>query len=217
MVDVKNLSPEDRENLLKQLRAEEREAKDRERAERETYKRMVDETVPVLFEELLNVSRVLSEAKKAVFEGLDTVISLKKELYNTKEDQQSHTFTTTDGRYSITIGHRVIDNYDDTISSGIEKVNAYISGLATDDKSSKLVKTIMRLLRQDAKGNLKASRVVELQNLADEINDPLLQDGIGIIRAAYRPAKTCEFVEVSYKDDQGRQCSLPLSISTANR
>jgi hypothetical protein len=216
MVDIKNLSPEEKEKLMRQLKAEEREAKDREKADRETYKKMVDETVPMLFEELLNVSRLLSESKKKVFDGFATVLSLKKELYNTKEDQQSHTFTTTDGNISITIGHRVVDNYDDTISAGIEKVNSYISGLATDENSSRLVKTIMRLLRQDSKGNLKASRVVELQNLADEINDPLLMDGISIIRSAYRPAKTCEFVEVSFKDDQGRQCSLPLSMSTAN-
>ena len=65
-------------------------------------------------------------------------------------------------------------------------------------------------------GVLKASRVLELEKLANKVNNVEFTDGLRIIKEAYKPAKTCQFVTVKYKDSNGVEQTLPLSMSAIN-
>ena len=71
----------------------------------------------------------------------------------------------------------------------------------------------MSLLSRDRKGNLKASKVLELEKLAIKSRDETFLDGIAIIKAAYRPAPTCQFIEVTIRDEKGNNVKLPLSLA----
>ncbi|MGV4459871.1 DUF3164 family protein, partial [Ornithobacterium rhinotracheale] len=88
----------------------------------------------------------------------------------------------------------MIDNWDDSLTAGIEKVRDFLKILAKDDNSANLVKVIQRLLKQDTKGNLKASRVIELTKLAEEINNEEFIDAVNIIRQSYKPQRSAFFV-----------------------
>ena len=156
---------------------------------------------------------MLSQVKKAVYEDFKTALEMKAELFGVKENQQTHTFTTAEG-LTITIGHRVTDNFDDTVHAGIEKVKGYISKLL-QEKRAELEELINLLLKKDKNGNLKASRVLELERIAEKINDEELKDGVQIIKEAYKPTKTSTFIEAYYKDEQGKKVYLPLSIVNA--
>lgn len=215
-LDLKKLSKEQREELKKQLLAEEKAAKENEAAERDTYKTMVCETVEETFKFLQEISDSLSESKKLVFDNFSHLLEMKKELYGVKDGQQSHTFSNKSGDKSITIGYRVIDSYDDTVNAGIERVKNWIKNQAKDDNAANLVEIINGLLKKDAKGNLKANRVLELQNHADRIGDTELSEGVKIIREAYRPIETSYFIEASDKEPEtGKKFTLPLSITSA--
>jgi hypothetical protein len=212
-IDLTNLSDTARKELYDQLVREENEKKARIAGMREEYKKLVDEMVRESISPLKEVSSHILKAKKMVFDNFETVLKMKAEIYGTKEDQQSHTFTTTDGKISIKLGNRVNENFDDTLTSGIGKVKAYIKTLAKDADSSALVETIMDLLRMDKEGNLKASRVLELRKLANRVHNDEFSDGIRIIEESYKPVKSCQFVEVKYKDEHGKEHALPLAMS----
>jgi hypothetical protein len=171
------------------------------------------ETVNDLWDELTKVSILMTATKARVFNSFEKALELKKEVYNVKENQQSHTFTTEDGKRGITIGHRLVDRYDETATAGVAKIKEYIKSLAKDDDSAALVETILNLLKPNKDGELKASRVLELEKLANKVNDPEFTDGLHIIKEAYRPTKTCQFVMVKYKDYNGAEKTLPLSMS----
>jgi len=113
-------------------------------------------------------------------------------------------------------GARVIDNWDDTVNAGIEKVRDFIASLAKDDNSARLVNVINRLLKKDAKGNLKASRVLELTKLAQEFNSPAFTDAVGIIAQSYRPQRSAFYIEANTIDEQGKKCNIPLSLSSVD-
>jgi hypothetical protein len=215
-MDIKKLTKAQKEALLLELEAEKQAAAARVASERETYKSLVDSTVVEQVKRLQNVSSIMLRAKKEVFGSFETVLKMKEELYGVKNSQQTHTFTSSDGLMTITIGHRVNEGWDDSVSAGIEKVQRFLKTLARDDNSSALVETVMRLLARDRKGNLKASKVLELDKLAMRVNDADFSDGIRIIKEAYRPTPTCQFVSVELKDDQGRWQSLPLSMSAVD-
>lgn len=215
-IELEKLSAADRKALMAELLADQKKEKQRKQEDRKAYRAMVDETVPELFKHLAHASEVLTNAKKLVFANTGGLIDLKNSIYGVKDDQQSHTLTTTDSAFSITIGHRVNDGWDDTVSVGVTKVREFLGTLATDEQSARLIKTILRLLKPDKKGMLRASRVIELANLADEIDNPEFSEGMKIIQEAYRPMKSVDFIEASWRDEHGKEHSVPLSISACD-
>ena len=183
--------------------------------DRKAYKELVNENIPGILNTLKTLSKAIQSTKLEVFTGVTGLLDLKDKAYGIKDAQRSHTFTTEEGD-SITLGYRVNDGWDDTVGSGIAKVVKFLESLAKDEDSARLVKTINRLLKKDAKGNLKSSRVVELSNLTEEFNNEEFTDGVRIIMAAYKPVATCYYIEATTKDARGKDVAIPLSISSVD-
>ena len=183
-------------------------------ADREAYKKLVAETVPKAMFKLYATSEMISNAKTETFRFFETILDLKNQVYGLKEKQMSHTFSI--NKEEITIGYRINDGWDDTVSAGIEKVQNYISSLATSPESAALVKIIFNLLKKDAKGNLKGSRVLELQKLTRDFNNEEFTDGVEIIAAAFKPVRSSWYIEANLIKDDGSKKNVPLSMSSAN-
>lgn len=215
-IDITKLSPEALNKLQKQIEERNKKEEERIQSERETYKKLRDEAIVKHFIKLQAISNALIEVKKEVFDGFDIIIAMKDELFNTKSDRQSDTLTTDDGQISIKLGNRVNDGWADEAEVGITKVKEYLKTLAKDENSADLLDTVMKLIAKDRKGNLKASKVLQLEQLAQKKNDPQFTEAIKIIQQSYRPTPSCQFIEVKYKDNQGKERSLPLSMSVAD-
>ncbi|MCT6765643.1 DUF3164 family protein [Riemerella anatipestifer] len=205
---------------LSQLTAEELQAeldrRNQEKAEdRKAYKEIVSQELPQIVASLRALSQTISKVKLFAFENLKTLLALKAKAYDVKDTQQSHTFSDDKGN-TITYGFRIIDGWDDTVTAGIDKVREFISSLAKDEATGKLVHAVNQLLKKDAKGNLKASRVLELTKLAEEFNDPNFTDAVNIIRQSYKPQRSAFFIDASYTDKQGKKVNIPLSISAVD-
>lgn len=212
-VKLSELTTAQKAELMQQLEQEQKTEAQRISNEREQYKELVNSAVLRNFETLKSLSNNIQHVKRIIFNEFDTLIAMKEELYNVKEGQRSHTFSSEDGSKSIKLGYRVRDRYDDTMSTGVAKVKQYLSTLAKDTESAELVEGITDLLKMDKNGNLKPSRVLELRRWANRNQDPIFLDGVNIIENSYKPVMSCQFIEVRYKDEQGREHSLPLSIS----
>lgn len=212
-VDLSQLTPAQLTLLEKQIEEKKKAEKQTIKNTRQTYKVLVSDTVKDLFKPLVGLSKHNLNIKKLVFDSFQAVIEMKEDIYGVKEGQQSHTFTDIDGNISIKIGYRVTDAYDDTFSVGMTKVNNYMIRLAGTEGGEKLQRIISALMKTDSKGNPKPSRVLELRQYANEEQDEELNDGVRIIEDSYKPVKSCQFVEVKFKDDNNKWHSLPLSIS----
>lgn len=192
---------------------EEAEKKARIEKEKADYKKTVSELVEELFPRVQQVSKNIGGLKKEVYDTFMTVIDIKKELYNVKDGQNWHTFINEDMTKRITIGRNVAVGYDDTVNEGIQKVKDFITSLAGDDeKTQMLVNTVLRLLSKDKKGNLKPEKVLELEKLAEDYNNEEFSEGVKIIRDAYKPQYTKQFVKAEYKDERGEWKVVPMNI-----
>ncbi|MCW0519337.1 DUF3164 family protein [Riemerella anatipestifer] len=205
---------------LSNLTAEELQAeldrRNQEKSEdRRAYKELVNQELVQIIEPLRVAEKHLREVKLYVFESLKNLLDLKSKAYDVKSTQQSHTFSDDKGN-TITYGFRIIDGWDDTVTAGIDKVREFISSLAKDEATGKLIHAVNQLLKKDAKGNLKASRVLELTKLAEEFNDPNFTDAVNIIRQSYKPQRSAFFIDASYTDKQGKKVNIPLSISAVD-
>ena len=186
--------------------------KNEKESKRNAYKGLVTETIPPVIRKLLAVSELLALAKTETFDYFKDLMALKAEVYGIKKiDQQSHTFS--DDKSSVTIGYRVNEGWDDTVGVGVKKVTTFLHSLAKDPNSAALVDTVFNLLKQDRAGNLRASRVIELQKLTSKFNDAEFTDGVLIISEAYRPVKSVWFIEATTTDGLGEKHSIPLSMS----
>ena len=220
IIDFNNLTQEQKFAILKHLTPEdlnselqEREAKKND--DRKAYKEMVNTAVPGFVGVLQGLSDDLSIIKLGVFEGLKTLLDLKQEAFSVKQGQQTHTFSDDQGN-GITYGFRVVDGWDDTVNAGIDKIKEVIESLAKDENSAKLVTAVNKLLKKDAKGNIKSSRVLELRQLAEDFNDEKFTDAVQIIQDAYKPVRSAFFIEAYTTNAQGKKVFIPLSITSAD-
>lgn len=212
-MDISRLTSEERELLLSQLKAEKQAEEQRLAQNRDAYKCLKDETVRDVFAQLSELSQKMITLKELIFDRFNTIICLKDDLYKTKSDRQSDTFTTEDSSISIKLGNRINEGWDDTVDIGVQRVKDFLKTLAKDEESGALVETVMRLLSKDRKGNLKASKVLELEQMALKSKNEAFIEGIQIIKDAYRPVPSVQFIEVRYKDENGKEISLPLSMA----
>ncbi len=182
--------------------------------ERDAYKKLVAETIPKALSRLQETSEMMQNAKTETFQLFETILDLKNQVYGFKEKQMSHTFS--NDKEEITIGYRINEGWDDTVTIGIEKVQHYISSLSTSKETASLVKIVFNLLKKDAKGNLKGSRVLELQKLTKEFNNEEFTDGVEIIASAFKPVRSSWFIEACRIDENGVRNNIPLSMSSVD-
>lgn len=191
-------------------------AKEQAKRDREAYKELVDETIEDVIPDLQATSDCIKTVKNGVLNRFRHVINMKSDVLKLKKDgQRSDTFTHSDGNKRITIGVYTTDGYRDTVEDGIAIVKEYIEGLASDEKTKALVKMVLRLLARDAKGTLKASRVVQLRKIAEETGSERFMEGVQIIEEAYQPAISKQFIRAEVKDGNGAWVSIPLGMTEA--
>ena len=197
-----------------QLKAALQAQETKKEADRTAYKELVEQTVPKAIFKLAVASETLSNAKTEAFQYFENILKLKAEVFGVKEKQQSHTFSFEGGE--VQIGYRITDGWDDTVNAGIAKVEKYISSLAKDTETAALVDMVFNLLKKDAKGNLKGSRVLELQKLTTKFNDEEFTDGVDIISKSYKPVRSVWFVEAALIDENKNKTPIPLSMSSVD-
>lgn len=202
----------------KQAMAEQsrRDEAQRAKEEREAYRSLAATTVDEFFPRLESTSNTLSKMKRVLYNAFSQVVETKREVMGAEtQGQRSHSFLSTDGTKRIIIGYYQRDGWDETVEDGIAKVRDYISSLAGDEETRKLVDIILDLLSRDGKGNLKADKVLQLDKYAESIQDVRFSEGVAIIKEAYRPVRTKDFVRAQVKNDMGGWDDLPLGMTEA--
>ena len=194
-----------------QARKAQAEAK---REQRKQLQEMTDEVMADAVEQLVDCHLNLVETKKRVIETFSTLMELRKEVNEEagKKEQDTFMFTNSEGTQRIRIGYNMNDNYLDQVEEGIAKVKAYLESLAKDEQSKELISLVLRLLARDQKGNLKASRVIQLGQLAEKSGNEDFQEGMRIIREAYRPIRSKLFIRCSIKEPEKEWQDIGLGM-----
>ena len=191
-----------------------KEAAEARKAARSQYAEMVDAEVVQAVTDLSQLSETICAVKKRVYDNFKSVLDMKSEVIGVPKDtQRSHTFTTSDSKFRLVLGVNTIDGYRDTVEDGIAMVRAYIESLAKDETTQALVSGILRLLARDATGQIKASRVLQLRKVAEDVGNEQFLEGVKIIEESYQPTETKQYIRAEVKDENGAWRIIPLSIT----
>lgn len=216
-IDIKDLTEEQIQELTEQLKQKAAERANRRKQDKETYEELKNFAIKESFQLLSSLSKTIISVRERVFDNFADVLSLKQVAYELTDEQmekqESHTFTSSDGQLSIIIGSNTVDRWDETVDVGIIRVNEWLKSMAKDEESGKLVSFITDMLKPNKDGVLKASRILDLSKKAAEFGDKKLIEAVDLIREAYRPSKTSQYIKVKMKGDNGQDIWLPLSMS----
>ncbi len=213
MKKVNEMTAEEKAELRKQLLADEKIEAKKVEAKKQAYKEDVNAAIALIIPQLQDVSNELMRVKTAVFQTLLELVEDKADLFGIRSGQQSHTFTDANNN-SVTIGFRMLARFDDTLETGLAYIKKYISSLATNDKSGEDMKYILtKLISRDIKGNIKPSRILELQQVADKIEDENLTKGVEIVKSSYKPLPSKIFVEAMRARYDKSTVAIPLSMT----
>ena len=184
---------------------------------RTDYVTMVDNEIESAIPVLRELSEDIKTVKQKVYDNFRTILDLKAEMFRLSKgkeiDVKSNTFTNSRGDMRITLGAYMLDNYLDTAEDGVAIVKEYISSLAKDDESQALVNMVLKLLAKDAKGTLKAQRIIQLRKIADESGNERFIEGVKIIEDAYKPIPSKTFVQAQVKNSMGAWENIPLGMT----
>ncbi|MFV0507464.1 MAG: DUF3164 family protein [Bacteroidales bacterium] len=209
------LTQQQKEAIYEEMKAKEAEQEQQKAQERKVYKEMVNDAVIGAFPLLEELSGELSSLKKRIYGEFRAILEMKHNLYKVKSDTSRHNFMSKDGQIRVILGSHVTDGYDDTVNEGIQKVKDYLSSLATSAETKMLINAITKLISRDNAGNLKASKVLQLQQMADESGNSDFLDGVRIIRESYNPQVSKQFVRAEKKNELGEWVSVPLGMTEA--
>ena len=205
-----------KEQTPEQIEAQKRkEARQKRDADYKTYKNLVNSQVEILFPHIEMISQQIASLKQNCYKSFDAAIALKRELYGERVDENlAHMFSNEKNDRRITIGNRYKDDWDDTITAGIDLAKQRIEELAVDDNSRALVKVVLQLLSKNAKGELKASKILQLRKIAIELDDQKMMDAVEIIEKAHRPTVSATFILAEKKNEHGLWITVPLSATS---
>lgn len=181
--------------------------------DREAYKALGEELVAKYVPELAELSKRMYDLKRRVFEDFAELIRTKEQLYGLKPGQRSHSYRDAQSSRRITLGYHHRDGWDDTVDAGILKVKEYISSRANTEDTKDLVSIILDLLSKDAQGNLQADKVLQLEKYAKESGDRLFREGVEIIKEAYRPEISKQYIRAEIKTSDNAWRIIPLGIT----
>lgn len=205
-----------KEQTPEQIEAQKRkEARQKRDADYKTYKNLVNSQVEILFPHIEMISQQIASLKQNCYKSFDAAIALKRELYGERVDENlAHMFSNEKNDRRITIGNRYKDDWDDTITAGIDLAKQRIEELAVDDNSRALVKVVLQLLSKNAKGELKASKILQLRKIAIELDDQKMMDAVEIIEKAHKPTVSATFILAEKKNEHGLWITVPLSATS---
>lgn len=209
------MTPEEKAQFEAFQKEQARKAKiEAKREQRKQLQEMTDSVMAEAVAELMDCNKQLVATKLKVMETFSTLMELRKEVNEEagKKEQDTYMFTNSEGTQRIQIGYNMNDNYLDQVEEGIAKVKTYLESLAKDDQSKELIALVLRLLARDQKGNLKASRVIQLGQLAEKSGNEDFQEGMRIIREAYRPTRSKLFIRCSTRKPEKEWEYLGLGI-----
>lgn len=214
-IDLKSLSEEQRNALIMQYQAEEREKREKMIQGRKALIDLEDEAVNEMFQEAEMISNNIVEFKRRWMVRLEPLKGMKVDYTKASPNQASYTYNTKDGKKQAIVCQNKADRYDDGIQAGIDFAKEWLNAQVVDDKSEQLIDIIEGLLAKGNKGTYSPSNLMRFVATANEKDEPLLKKAAECILESLRKEATSVSIRMWKTDDNGIKRIVPLSATKA--
>jgi hypothetical protein len=213
-METKDLTTAELEQLLKQKKeAEKQQILNNKQALEELQDEFIDKFIDPLFDK----HNAVSELIKEMFVDFEIMKPLKAEVRGVDIDKQySHTITKSTKDTAICIGYNNTPAFDGTETEGITIIKNYLNTLAEDNPKLVLANKIINiLLKTNPKtGELNVAKAMELNELRNDFNSTVFNNGMDMLLEARYNKITSSFVQGwQNKEVNGRIETLKFRFS----
>ncbi len=198
-IDIKQLTPEQKAALKKELAQEAKQDKEKKQGDIATLKELQNTFLEQNIDTLVNRQGEMETLVAQLFTDFSDILTLKSQVYGLDRlEQDSHTITNSDGTASITIGQNVNITFDGSESAGVQKIMNFltaISGNEDNEDMKKMSETVKLLLKPSLKTKmLNPAKIIQLNAMRATYNSPEFEDGMDIIINAQLRQKGSSYV-----------------------
>lgn len=214
-IDLKSLSEEQRNVLIMQYQAEEREKREKVIQGKKALVDLEDEAVNDMIREAEAISNNIAAFKRRWIDRLEPLKEMKVMYTKASPNQESYTYGTKDGKKKVMVKQNMANRYDDGIQAGIDFAKEWLNAQVVDEKSGMLTDIIEELLAKGGKGTYSPDSLMKFVKRANEKDDPLLKKAADCILESLREEATSVAIRMWKIDDRGIKRPIPLSATEA--
>lgn len=217
-ITLKDLTPEQKKAIAKELKEEAKAEKEAKAKNKESLKQLENQVALKHVDFFIFNRNDIEKGILELFRDLEPIIDARCEVYgNEKREQDSHTLTLDDGSASIKVGWNVRPSFNGTEAEGIVKIKKYMASLTGDSENEQILMEFLNIaLKTDLQGNYDPKKVRDLNKMREKANSPLFNEGMDIIEDAMIDIRTSRFVRgfkmVEFEEGIKKRVNFNFSI-----
>lgn len=211
MKDIKDMTTQELEQMLKQRKKEEQEKLAKQKKQ---YEAKRDKSVSQIVTNAIEISKILNQFKGDVHQVMDEQATFLAE-YGLIRGNSKGGFTISNSENSMQIKRRRDTEpvWDERSTKAIELIKSFL-GDAIKKRDTKMYEILMSFLQRNDKGELEYSRVMDLYSHEDKFDDPRWKEGLRLIKESFSNHLRGYGYEFKIKGDDGKWVNVLLNFSS---
>lgn len=205
-IDINALTPEQREELQRQLR--EQALKDQQQ-KKESYLSLKNESIVFLCTKAKRLHEYLKDFKRLSFENMDTLHELLRE-YSGRASDSKGSFKIESENFKIEYCVQGRGTYDERATEAERFIFEFIEGRYSGDVATK--EFILSLLERK-NGDLDHNNIQKLYQYEDKFDDETFSRACALFRESYNYAHSKDYIRFYEKNKQGKWQNIVLQFS----
>ena len=213
-VNLKELSPKDRKELMDQLAKEQKAEKAAQSKQRKEYDRNREKRIQKCIRGVDKIEKLMQVFKEEVSEMMSLQHDELDEfgLIPTKS-KGGFSIVSNDGNYKITRSRDTDPKWDEIAHKGVELVQQFLVEEGAESAKPGIFNLLMGLIAKNEAGELEYSKVMQFIKHESEFDNPKWKEGLRLIKEGY----SIEFKKFGYqffkKDKEGKFKSISINFS----
>jgi len=211
VIDITQLSPEQKAELMAQLNQEQELAEMEARTKRELYEQQRETTIQSLMGQALEINDIMQGFKNEAFAELRFLSEFISET-TTKEDWKGNfTIKSRDGKFKIEYSRQVLGDFDERSNEAVNLISEFVSERYQQDAPTR--KLVVSLLERK-NGQLDIKMVQKLYAMENEFSDEKWLKGLQLLKDSWQSGDSKEYVRFWQKDSANGWKAIKLDFAS---
>lgn len=201
-INLADLSPEQRAQLLEELMQEEQAKEDAKKQKRKDYEANKEKFLKEVEKRAKKAQQDLIELKSFIFKGAKALQAEMYQLGEIRKNAKKGGFTIKNQAENFKLGYqpRGIKEFDETVAVAEEMLRVFLE--KTVKKTNKLHFNMIESILQKSNGEYNPDLVNRLVDIQDQINSPEFDEVVELFQKAWKEVDTTTYVNLYNKTSE---------------
>lgn len=213
-MNIKNLKPEERKQLMDQLAAEQRAERKEQNKKRSLYEKNREKRIQKAINGVMKIEKLMSDFKDELSVMMEAQhVELDEFGLVPSKSKGGFSIVSKDGNFKITRSRDTDPKWDETAHKGVELVQEFLMEEGLESAKPGIFNLLMGLISKNEAGELEYSKVMQFIKQEAEFDAPKWREGLRLIKEGY----SINFKKFGYqfykKDKEGKFKAISINFS----